>query len=190
MEWDIPIYEQGVLRGQLRADRQGLRTIFRADCPAWDEGIKKVWLHGDRGNLLLGTLVPEGDRLQLVRTISNAMLREKGLERCQRSEIEGAMVGRQQFQQRPSQPSQESRWLPVTRLSLPGMEPALSEAIRSMKNGVWRREPEGICVCCPWQIGQRMPCMPIFCFASYSTQRGGMLTWFLDEQGNPLMKQV
>ena len=82
------------------------------------------------------------------------------------------------------------RQLPAARLSLPGMDPALAEAIRSLKNGVWRREPEGICVCCPWQIGQRMPCMPIFCFASYSTRRGGMLTWFLDEQGNPLMKRV
>lgn len=188
MEWEIPIYEQGMLRGQLRAERQGLRTVFRADCPAWDEGIRKVWLRGDRGNLLLGTLVPEGDRLRLGRTISNAMLREKGLEYCQRAEIEGTMG--QPAPQKQSRPAQESRWLPVARLSLPGMDPALAEAIRSMKNGVWRREPEGICVCCPWQIGQRMPCMPIFCFASYSTRRGGMLTWFLDEQGKPLMKRV
>ena len=36
MEWDIPIYEQGELRGQLKVNRQGLRTIFQADCPAWD----------------------------------------------------------------------------------------------------------------------------------------------------------
>lgn len=58
MEWDIPIYEQEVLRGQLRVERQGLRTVFRADCPAWDDTIKKVWLRGNGGNLLLGTLVP------------------------------------------------------------------------------------------------------------------------------------
>ena len=188
MEWEIPIYEQGMLRGQLRAERQGLRTVFRADCPAWDAGIRKVWLRGDRGNLLLGTLVPEGDRLRLGRTISNAMLREKGLEYCQRAEIEGGMG--QPAPQKQAQSAQENRWLPVARLSLPGMDPALAEAIRSMKNGVWRREPEGICVCCPWQIGQRMPCMPLFCCASYSTRRGGMLTWFLDEQGKPLMKRV
>ena len=30
MEWDIPIYEQGELRGQLKVNRQGLRTIFQA----------------------------------------------------------------------------------------------------------------------------------------------------------------
>lgn len=188
MEWDIPIYEQEVLRGQLRVERQGLRTVFRADCPAWDDTIKKVWLRGNGGNLLLGTLVPEGDRLKLNRTISNAMLREKGLEHCQRSEIEGAMG--QRAQRKSAQPAAENRWMPVARLSLPGMDPTLAEAIRSMKNGVWRREPDGICICCPWQIGQRMPCMPIFCFASYSTRRGGMLTWFLDERGNPLIKQV
>ena len=120
MEWEIPIYEQGMLRGQLRAERQGLRTVFRADCPAWDEGIRKVWLRGGRGNLLLGTLVPEGDRLRLGRTISNAMLREKGLEYCQRAEIEGAMG--QPAPQKQSRPAQESRWLPVARLSLPGMD--------------------------------------------------------------------
>ena len=188
MVWDIPIYEQGELRGQLKVNRQGLRTIFQADCPAWDSGIKKVWLRGERGSLLLGTLVPEGNRLRLGRTISNAMLREKGLERCNRSEIEGTAGAKPQS--KSPQPAAGDRWLPAARLSLPGMDPALAEAIRSLKNGVWRREPEGICVCCPWQIGQRMPCMPIFCFASYSTRRGGMLTWFLDEQGNPLVKRV
>lgn len=125
MEWDIPIYEQEVLRGQLRVERQGLRTVFRADCPAWDDTIKKVWLRGNGGNLLLGTLVPEGDRLKLNRTISNAMLREKGLEHCQRSEIEGAMG--QRAQRKSAQPAAENRWMPVARLSLPGMDPTLAE---------------------------------------------------------------
>lgn len=184
MEWDIPIYDQEILRGHLTANSQGLRTVFRADCPAWGEGIKKVWLKGSQGSLLLGTLVPEGNRLRLERTISNAMLREKGLERCKWSEIN--MEGGQT----PSPAAATSGWAPVQTLSLPNMDPILAEAVRNMKNGLWRRESEGVCICCPWQIGQRMPCMPIFCFASYSTRRGGMLTWFLDEHGNPMMKRV
>ncbi len=185
MEWEIPMYEQEALRGHLTANSQGLRTVFRADCPAWEDGIKKVWLKGTHSNLLLGTLVPEGNRLRLERTISNAMLREKGLERCSWSEVE--TPGQEC---KPIVSEGWSDWAPVQSLSLPGMDPVLAEAIRHMKNGIWRREPEGICICCPWQIGQRMPCMPIFCFASYSTRRGGMLTWFLDEQGNPVIKKV
>lgn len=103
MEWDIPIYEQGELRGQLKVNRQGLRTIFQADCPAWDSGIKKVWLRGERGSLLLGTLVPEGNRLRLGRTISNAMLRERGWS---------AVTGRRLRERRGQNPSQNHHSLP------------------------------------------------------------------------------
>lgn len=145
MEWDIPIYEQGELRGQLKVNRQGLRTIFQADCPAWDSGIKKVWLRGERGSLLLGTLVPEGNRLRLGRTISNAMLREKGLERCNRSEIEGTAGAKPQS--KSPQPAAGDRWLPAAPAVAPGMDPALAEAIRSLKNGVWRPGAGGnLCV--------------------------------------------
>ena len=80
MDWQVPIYDGTTQRGVLTAQRQGLRTIFHVRCPKWGEGVYKIWLQGEREALLLGTLVPEGEVFTLERSISNAMLREKGVE--------------------------------------------------------------------------------------------------------------
>lgn len=180
---EIPIYEADLLRGKLQTDRQGLRTEFRAECPAWEgEGIQKLWLRDGRGSLLLGTLVPEGNTLRLERTVSNAMLREKGLEHCARAELETRTDDSRQ--------DIEPGWQSLDKLKLPGLDRELADSLGQMKNGVWRRTEDGYCIRCPWQPGQRMPCMPLFCFASYSSRRGGYLVWLLDESGNPRMGQV
>ena len=174
-EQKLPIYQDGVLRGQLQVERQGLRTVFRTRLSL--SGLYKLRLRGEGGDCLLGTLVPEGTDLTLERTVSNALLREKGVERGQWAELEGAEL-------RP--PS--GRWQPVDRLELPGMEEELRCGIRRIPGGVWRREGRYIRVCCPWQVGQRIPCMPLFCFACWSSQKGGTLSWFLDESGKPCIK--
>ena len=82
MDWQLPIYDGTTQRGILTAQRQGLRTLFHVRCPKWGEGVYKIWLQGEREALLLGTLVPEGEVFTLERSISNAMLREKGVEHC------------------------------------------------------------------------------------------------------------
>ena len=82
MDWQLPIYDGATQRGILTAQRQGLRTIFHVRCPKWGDGVYKIWLQGEREALLLGTLVPEGEVFTLERSISNAMLREKGVEHC------------------------------------------------------------------------------------------------------------
>ena len=95
MDWQVPIYDGTTQRGVLTAQRQGLRTIFHVHCPKWGEGVYKIWLQGEREALLLGTLVPEGEVFTLERSISNAMLRERGwsmarrLWWCQRARRKG-----------------------------------------------------------------------------------------------------
>lgn len=171
----VPVYRDGVECGRLHIERQGLRTVFRTNLSL--SGLYKLRLRGEEGDYLLGTPVPEGACLTLERTVSNALLREKGVERATWAELEGAET-------RP----QSGQWQPVDRLELPGMEEELRRGIRRIPGGVWRREGRYIRVCCPWQVGQRMPCMPLFCFASYAGKKGGTLSWFLDEMGNPCIK--
>lgn len=190
MDWQLPIYDGATQRGKLFAQQQGLRTFFRADCPKWEEGVHKIWLQGERGAaLLLGTLVPEGERLRLERSISNAMLREKGLERCEVAIIrtEGA---RGACQTSPLEAPEESEWRPVQTLELPAMDGALRAAIQGLSGGRWKAVPDGVVVTCPWSVGQPMPCMPMVCFGVWSAQAGGRLTWRLDETGKPWMPVV
>lgn len=203
MQWEIPIYEGNTQRGMVMAQRQGLRTLFQVDCPRWGEGVYKVWLREGQDKLLLGTLMPEGERFRLERVVSNAMLREKGMERCTSALAQKEAIGKpttravsqSQTERSPgqtdaqlgNQPAAEREWQSVQMLSLPDLEPALATAIRNLKGGRWRQIAGGIQVSCPWTIGQQMPCMPLFCFASWSTRKGGMLTWFFDQGGNPLL---
>lgn len=65
--------------GTLLLRQEGPRVRLEAERPSDGRGLYKVWLHGDRGGkLLLGTLVPEGDRLRLSRTLSVGELERAG----------------------------------------------------------------------------------------------------------------
>lgn len=55
--------------GRLTESREGLYTVFRADCPR-REGLIRLWLHGGGQSACLGVLAPRGDRLTLTRRLS------------------------------------------------------------------------------------------------------------------------
>ncbi|MCD7838951.1 MAG: hypothetical protein LUG65_08595, partial [Clostridiales bacterium] len=80
MERELPLYEKGVLQGHIRCKDEGCYMTFSVDTPLLGDGVKKVWLFSDSGGrLLLGTLVPEGQRLRLRRRISHSDLRCRGM---------------------------------------------------------------------------------------------------------------
>ena len=66
---DIPIMIDGQKLGRLTESREGLYTVFRADCPR-REGLIRLWLHGGGQSACLGVLAPRGDRLTLTRRLS------------------------------------------------------------------------------------------------------------------------
>lgn len=190
MDWQVPIYDGATQRGKLFAQQEGLRTFFQVDCPKWGDGVHKIWLQGEQGTtLLLGTLVPEGDRLRLERSISNAMLREKGLERCDAAIVrtEGTQAAEQLTEQAQVE---ESDWCPIQTLERPDWDKGLREAIRGLHGGRWKPVSGGVVVTCPWSVGQPMPCMPMVCFGVWSAKAGGKLTWRLDETGKPKIPVV
>ena len=115
------------------------------------------------------------------RSISNAMLREKGVEHCA-----AAMVVSEGVAEAPPAERTGSEWRSTQGLELPALEAGLAREIRGLKGGRWRPIQGGIAVTCPWVIGQPMPCMPLCCFASWSPERGGTLAWMLDETGKPM----
>lgn len=64
--------------GYLHQWEEGERVCFRCETPVKRDGIYKVWLRGDGGELLLGTLVPEGGSMLLCRAVSRQELRRCG----------------------------------------------------------------------------------------------------------------
>ena len=132
MDWQVPIYDGTTQRGVLTAQRQGLRTIFHVRCPKWGEGVYKIWLQGEREALLLGTLVPEGEVFTLERSISNAMLREKGVEHGS-----AAMVVSEGTPKGTAAEGTGSEWRSTQGLELPALEEGLAQEIRALKGGRW-----------------------------------------------------
>ena len=65
--------------GWLAMRREGPRAMFEAVRPNDQKGLYKVWLRGSSGNkFLLGTLMPQGGKLRLGRTLSVSELEQAG----------------------------------------------------------------------------------------------------------------
>ena len=64
--------------GILRLWEDGGRVFFCAQRELNRDGLYKVWLRGDGGEMLLGTMAPEGGLLTLRRTLSPMQLQQCG----------------------------------------------------------------------------------------------------------------
>lgn len=70
MERDFPICIPEEMPGTLRLRWEDLWATASAGLSLREAGICKLWLVGERGRLLLGTLAPEGEALTLKRRFS------------------------------------------------------------------------------------------------------------------------
>ncbi len=68
---DYPIYDGPERIGTLSVRRAGLYVLFTAELPL-REGLRRLWLCGERESVCLGVLEPRGDRLRLERKLSRA----------------------------------------------------------------------------------------------------------------------
>ena len=66
---EYPILIEGRACGRLTESRDGLYTVFRAECPRRD-GLIRLWLHGGGQSACLGVVSPCGERLVLTRRLS------------------------------------------------------------------------------------------------------------------------
>ncbi len=147
MEQELPLYENGVLRGHILCKNEGCYMTFSADTPLLGGGVKKVWLFSEGGGkLLLGTLVPEGQRMRLRRRISHSDLRFRGM---------AAPVSGQVNPQEDA-----AGWSSFSTLRLQDAE--LSAALVGLQGG-WRRDGDGVELRVPWQVGQAVPVVSRFC---------------------------
>ncbi|MCD8147066.1 MAG: hypothetical protein LUD84_07320 [Clostridiales bacterium] len=147
MEQELPLYENGVLRGHILCKNEGCYMTFLADTPLLGGGVKKVWLFSDSGEkLLLGTLVPEGQRLRLRRRVSHSDLRFRGMAAPTSGQIN---------------PQEDAPgWSGFA--TLPTQDAELAAALTGLQGG-WRQGEDGVELRFPWQVGQAVPVVSRFC---------------------------
>lgn len=78
MEREFPLNMTGEKPGRVRLSWDDLRLTVRAETPLRGEGLCKLWMAGEGGRLLLGTLIPENGCLRLARSIPMGEVRRAG----------------------------------------------------------------------------------------------------------------
>ncbi|MCC8129412.1 MAG: hypothetical protein LIO51_05685, partial [Clostridiales bacterium] len=78
--------------------------------------------------------------------------------------------------------SQPEREPPSNGLPLRPCDPAIAAALAAERPGRWQRVGDSWRVSYPWQPGQPMPLLPLFCFAHVGR---GEVSFLLTDRGYP-----
>lgn len=162
--------------GRLRLWEEGGRVFFRCERPLSREGLYKVWIRGDSGEMLLGTLVPEGGQLMLCRTLWGAEVRRCGCWPVRSARCEMAFP----FQQR-----RQNGWYWEER-------PQTLVDAETARLGEWRGmfcyKGEGeLFLASPLRRESPVPLSHLFCLAVPGTVWGERcLIWRFDGEGKPV----
>ena len=162
--------------GRLRVWEEGTRVLFRCETPLRTDGIYKVWLRGDGGEMLLGALVPEGGMLRLCRTLSVGELR-----RCGCWPVRSARWG-MAYPFRQQQTGDGWYW---------EEDPCRFVDRETRELGQWcrmlcRKRQNGTDLACPVKHDAPIALVHLFCLAQVEQLRGEkFFVWHFDADGTP-----
>lgn len=161
--------------GKLRIWEDSGRVFFRCERPLSRDGLYKVWIRGDGGEMLLGTLVPEGESLVLGRAVWPVELR-----RCGCWPVRGGRC----VMAFPFQNRQGDGWRWED-------NPQRFVDEETAKLGQWRRmllyKGKGeLYLACPLRKELPVPLTALICLAKPELIRGELcLLWRFDSRGKP-----
>ena len=170
-------------RGWLTAWETGDKVCLEADLPDDRQGLYKVYLTGRQGRFPLGALVPEGNSLQLRRTLSRRTLEQAGVWPPQGAELSLAYrPGRS-----PSRSCPED-WREAPDPARLFKDAVLIRAMAQTRRALLRRQEKGFQLALLWPEGTAFPLCPLFCFARLQSLGGERYAvfWF-DAEGWPIL---
>lgn len=141
--------------GVVTVCREGEQALCRAVRPDGKGGLWKAWLLGERGKVLLGTLIPEGGILRLRRTIPVEQLERQGAWPPTGAEL--VLAGSAAPQSHP--PGWQWTDCPSQLMG----EPSLRKAMRCVERALLRRDEEGFLLALPFSPGEVFPAPTLFC---------------------------
>ncbi|MCI8869739.1 MAG: hypothetical protein HFF39_04205 [Lawsonibacter sp.] len=145
--------------GQLEVREEGARLRLSVRRRLDGAGLYKAWLRGERGEYLLGTLVPQGQFLCLERTVSRDTLSQAGCWPVAGGRTALAFS----FGEEGEPPSPDWRW--EHRPALRIRDPVLAEAAAAWGSMLLREGNGGFQLAAPLDIHRPFPLTPLFCLA-------------------------
>lgn len=168
--------------GSLEIQEQGAMVRLTASRPLDASALYKVWVYGRGGEFLLGTLIPEGQQLNLRRTLSADTLKKAG---CW--PILGGKSAKCFHFTESANKQKNVTWhwehRPACRLS----DPVLQESAAAWGSMLCRPDPRGFQLAIPFNPRRPFPLAPLFCLARLLPVDGQPHVVFsFDSQGSPL----
>ena len=164
----------------LRFREEGGQVSFRCERPLDRDGIYKVWLRGGGGELLLGTLAPEGELLTLTRVLQLGQL-----YRCGCWPVRGVCCRLAwSFSER-----QQRGWQWEE-------HPECLVDAETARVGEWDRmllcrEERGFSLAFPLKQQRPVPLTALICLAKAGKIGGEVcLVWRFDREGRPVFPEV
>lgn len=161
--------------GKLTLWEEGALVHMQAARSNDGRGLYKVWLHGQGGRLLLGTLAPEGDGLRLRRRLTRSELERGGCWPVTGGETVLAFA------------FEVDKWLREERPERLVTDVVLRRALGG-QTMLLRRRKNGFCLAAPFDIGRPFPLTTLFCLAKPERVEGRSYVVFsFDREGNPVL---
>ena len=164
-------------KGAVTVRQEGKCAICQAISRAGESALYKAWLTGDKGRVLLGTLIPEGGALRLRRSVEVSWLERQGAWPPRGAEILEAYELAPQVSPQGWE-RQEEPW----RL----LEGELREYAREIRWAFLKRDIEGFFLALPWEKGKPFPLPSLFCLAKAERLEGKRYILFrFSRRGKP-----
>jgi len=162
--------------GSLSWRQEGSRVLLQAERPADGKGLYKVWLcRGGKDCFLLGTLMPEGGSLRLLRSVPRQELERAGC--WPPEEARAAMV----FAFRT-----DEGWHREDRPGNRFRDPVLGSSLSGPM--LCRTGPEGFWLAAPYRADAPVPIPPLVCLARVGMVEGRPhWIWQFDPSGQPVL---
>ena len=161
--------------GQLLVWQEGMWVRLEAMRPDDGRGLYKVWVCGDEGRFLLGTLVPERGGLRLCRRISRSELERSGCWPVTGGEAVLAFSFAQ------------SRWRGEEHPERLVKDVVLQQELRGHSMRLRRRE-SGFCLAAEYHPGRPFPLPALFCLCAVEQVDGrAHAVFYFDGEGNPIV---
>lgn len=151
----FPLLLDGRPAGELITEQEGLYTWFSARCPL-PEGLWCAWAVGDRGELRLGVLEPEGRQGSIRRRFSKQLTAPLG--RLVRGEVRPAGV-------RAEDRESAADWKNVPDPARLFRAPWLRQRLQGARGALTRQAGEVRYLALPYDKCKPFPLTTLFCFA-------------------------
>lgn len=136
-------------------ERDGRAEIY-VNHPKDDKGSYRAWAVGPRGRCLLGSLIPQGDRLILRKTLRRAALEQTGCWPVTAVECQPAAL--------VAPGAAPAGWTAIP-AELDWPDGVIRQAVQTAKGGLYRPTEQGFALAYPLDCRCPFPLPPLFCFA-------------------------